>query len=101
MKRRRYLAYVPSVYNASVCDDRDVEKRRVPRHIVYGAGLRPADGANLLRRADGTNAHPHTKAVNAAVNEVLRLQTRHYIAADDIEFGKFFLDVCHHLILSR
>ena len=47
----------------------------------------PPNGANFLRNANGTGAHSYAKAVNAGIDEILRLSSRYNISTDHLREG--------------
>mmetsp|Transcript_79933 Transcript_79933/g.193697 ORF Transcript_79933/g.193697 Transcript_79933/m.193697 type:complete len:530 (-) Transcript_79933:2-1591(-) len=87
--------------NASVRQDRHTVRTRQLCYVVDSRGLRPAACADLLRCADGADAHAHSESVHAAVNEVLGLALGDDVAADDLQIRVLLLHPTDDVVLER
>ena len=61
--------------------------------------LGAADGADLLRGADGARAHADPETVSAGENEVVRLQHGNDVTSDHVDLGELLLEPAEHVDL--
>eukprot|EP00419_Tripos_fusus_P007173 CAMPEP_0172696232 /NCGR_PEP_ID=MMETSP1074-20121228/27913_1 /TAXON_ID=2916 /ORGANISM="Ceratium fusus, Strain PA161109" /LENGTH=87 /DNA_ID=CAMNT_0013516951 /DNA_START=189 /DNA_END=449 /DNA_ORIENTATION=+ len=82
--------------NPSICDDWNAKLPRILCDVVDSRGLCAAARADLLRGADGANAHADADSIYASIDEVLRLQSCDDVSPNDLHRRTFFFDELDH-----
>mmetsp|Transcript_5782 Transcript_5782/g.23895 ORF Transcript_5782/g.23895 Transcript_5782/m.23895 type:complete len:547 (-) Transcript_5782:55-1695(-) len=93
------LGDVARVLDASVGDDGNAKLCREVGTLVDRGRLAAAHRAHLLRGADGAGTHADAETIGSGLEEPLRLDLGHDVAANDVELGEVVLEPLDHLNL--
>mmetsp|Transcript_39317 Transcript_39317/g.88395 ORF Transcript_39317/g.88395 Transcript_39317/m.88395 type:complete len:300 (-) Transcript_39317:767-1666(-) len=99
--KAKRLHDMPRTGDAAISENGHAIGPRQFRNIVDRRGLGPAASTDLLRGADGADAHANTEGVGPAIEEVFRLQFRDDVACHDLQRREFLLHPRHHVALKH